>query len=246
MSAINFGLGIQERSNPSVARFERLKLILMKELRVALPAIVKSFDADTQTVTVIVTTNERVMFNTPSDTVPLPISLQTQTMQRAVLEKVPIFISNGGGLNLTFPIKEGDECFVLFADTEIDIWFQNGGLNNNPIDDRRHSTSDGIAIFGVRSSPHVLGDYSTDSAQLRTDDGETVIDIKDGQITVTADTVTVNAMTATVTASGTATISGETSVKLGSSTHLHDFLNHEHTGVATGAGISGGVNPVGP
>ena len=136
-----------------------------------------------------ITTNEYVWFNTPgSGAQSSPtMSLQTQAQTLPLLAQIPILISNGGGVNLTFPIAAGDECMVLFADTPIGMWFQNGSQRqSNPIDQRRHSLSDGIAIFGVRSSPRKLSGYSTDSAQLRTDDGNTLVDIKDGQITVKA------------------------------------------------------------
>ena len=194
MSTTNFGVSALQRLNTSVSRFRVLESNIMRNLRVCLPAIVQSFDPAAQTVEVLITTNEYVWFNAPPfGTVKQPpLSLQTAAPRTSILTMVPICISNGGGVNLTFPIHAGDECEVLFMDTPFCVWWKNGKLDNNPIDQRWHSLSDGIAIFGVRSSPRKLANYSTDSAQLRTDDGNTLVDIKDGQITVKATDVLIN------------------------------------------------------
>lgn len=257
MSAINFGITADQRGNPSVARFRQLQIAILQSLRVCLPGIVQTFYADTQTVDVQITTNEYAWYNTPTSGSDL-LNLGTTAQRLPLLSGIPIFIPNGGGLNLTFPIAAGDECLVMFADTPLSVWFQNGGLDNQPIDQRRHNLSDGVAIFGVRSQPRLLSDYSTTSAQLRTDDGETLVDVADGQITVQADTVLIKAGSVTIEPpSGSATIivnassSGTiaftaSSITFSDGTHTHDFFLHEHTGVTTGVGVSGGVNPVGP
>ncbi|WP_457849452.1 hypothetical protein, partial [Staphylococcus aureus] len=45
---------------------------------------------------------------------------------------------------------------------------------------RMHDLSDGFAILGFRSQPRALSNISTTSAQLRSDDGATFIDLNPG------------------------------------------------------------------
>jgi len=240
MSTFNFGVSALQRLNASVTRFQQMAQALMQMLRVCLPGQVVAFYPDTQTVDVQITTTEYFWFG-QSDGVQLPgIAMQTQAEPLPLLSGIPIQIPNGGGLNLTFPITAGDECIVLFADTPLWAWFESGGLNIKPFDQRRHSLSDGIAVFGVRSQPRKLTNYSTASAQLRTDDGQTLVDIKSGQITVTALTVNVNATNATISATSSITIGAHTKID------GHSFLSHQHTGVMAGGSDTGPVDPLGP
>ena len=130
---------------------------------------------------------------------------------------------------------------MVFTDTNPSVWFQNGGTNNLPAAvEMRHSLSNPLAVFGLRSTPRGVANYSTASAQLRSDDGNTVLDLAPGQITITAQTVNVNCTDATVTASHNANINGSNQVNLnggtvtlGPATHIDGktFLTHVHTGV---------------
>jgi hypothetical protein len=82
------------------------------------------------------------------------------------LVDVPVLILGGGGGAITFPIKQGDECIILFNDRELDNWFQNGGVQTFS-SQRTHDFSDGMAIVGLRSLPNVLSDYNTDGIDIR-------------------------------------------------------------------------------
>jgi hypothetical protein len=88
------------------------------------------------------------------------------------------------------PIVKGDECLVVFGDMCIDAWWSLGGVQNQ-LERRRHDLSDGFAILGTFSQPNVITDYSTTSAQLRSLDGKTVIDVKDNAITMTSPSITI-------------------------------------------------------
>lgn len=56
---------------------------------------------------------------------------------------------------ITNPIKQGDECILLFSDREIESWFINGDVN--PIAyPRMHDLTDAVAIFGIRSLPNMI------------------------------------------------------------------------------------------
>jgi len=150
-------------------------------LRVAVPGIIQSFDASTQTATVQPAIRERV-FNGGGDPewVNLPLLLD-----------VPVVIPRAGGFALTLPVQKGDECLVIFADMCMDAWFSNGGIQNQ-IEKRRHDLSDGIAIVGLWSQPRKIANYSMAAAQLRTDDGSAYISLSNNKINIVAPTVEIN------------------------------------------------------
>jgi hypothetical protein len=233
----NFGLTPEQRLAPSIARLQAIEDRIFNRLRVALPAIVQQFNpGPPATVDVVVATNELVQQNTGTGDVFEPT---TSSVQLKPLQGLPIIMPGGGGWSLTFPIAPGDECYVLFADVPLEVWLQNGGLNNNPINQRRHNLSDGVAVFGMRSRPRGLSDYSTTSTQLRADDGAVVIDLAPDQITVTAPTVVVNSEHATVTGSADVHINGNKQTFLDGK----NFWSHTHGGVQSGSGTTGPVNP---
>lgn len=80
-----------------------------------------------------------------------------------------IFLGGGGalGASLTFPIKSGDSCFVLFNDRDIDNWFS-GSDSSSPATSRLHSFSDAVVLVGgPRSLPNVIKNYDADAATLQ-------------------------------------------------------------------------------
>lgn len=149
------------------------------ELRVCIPAIVVSFDEDAQTVSVQPAVNEALVLDAVFTNQPLP-----------QLDDVPICLPRAGGFSLTMPISVGDECLVVFTDVAYDLWWQNGGQQNQPDGVKyRHAIGNGIAIFGAWNQKRLLPSYSTSSAQLRSDDGTVVVDVAPGKITATAPVV---------------------------------------------------------
>jgi hypothetical protein len=113
------------------------------------------------------------------------------TVTLPILDDVPIKIPNGGGFCLTFPIAIGDECELSFQDMAFDLWWQNGGVNQQPGGPIfRHAIGDAMAEFGPRSQPNPIPNYSTTTAQLRSVDGTVVVDLADTGITLTAPVVT--------------------------------------------------------
>jgi hypothetical protein len=127
---------------------------------------------------------------------------------------VPIMWQRGGGVTCTFPITpasaedDGDECLVVFSSRCIDAWWKNGysppaggtGADgkpfnpaNNPPVWRMANLSDGFAFFGPLSQPNALDPApSTDSWQLRTDDGDQFVDFNPTTGALSAVTTAVN------------------------------------------------------
>jgi len=160
--------------------FDQFKMAIGQnnfKLRCALPGIIQSFNAEKMTATVLLAVTEANIVSQGD---------ATTTSDVPLLSDVPVMFPRAGGFSITFPVTEGDECLLVFADQDIQSWWQNGGDNNVPIAIRRHSIEDPIAIVGLSSQHNLIRDVSTYSLQIRSDDGETVIDVADGTITINA------------------------------------------------------------
>lgn len=123
---------------------------------------IQEFDSTLQTAQVSI--NYKQVYSPTSPTLP------DQLVAYPLLLDCPVVIMNGGGGRLTFPIKKGDECIVLFNDRDIDTWFA-GNTGGAPNSSRTHSFSDGLVLVGVKSNLTKLSDYSTTHVELSHSDG---------------------------------------------------------------------------
>lgn len=183
--------------------------------RVASPGIIQSFDSITQTASVQLAIREKRYNDGEEIWEDVPL-----------LVDVPVVFPRAGGYLLTLPIAPGDECLVIFGDNCMDAWWQSGGVQNQ-IDCRRHDLSDGYAIPGPWSQPRVIPNYSTKSAQLRTENGEAYIELSGNAINLMGGVITIQG--SSVVIDGSTTIDGKS------------FIGHTHTGVEIGGGNTGGV-----
>ena len=132
----------------------------------ALPGIINSFDPELMTCSI----RPAVQFRYPK-----PDGTWETREPNFMLLDCPVVWQGGGGCTLTFPIKPGDECLVVFASRCIDGWWYFGGCQPQP-EYRMHDLSDGFALIGVRSRPRAVT-VSTAAVQLRTDDGAAFVQI---------------------------------------------------------------------
>jgi phage gp45-like len=227
-------LSLPDRLVPSSSPYDAMATDVAGSIHVAIPGIVKSFDATRQTATVQTAVMENVR-----------LAGLLQTLDLGVVADVPVVLPRAGGFSLTLPVAAGDECLLVFADGCIDAWFQSGGQQSR-IDGRRHALPDAFAILGPWSQPRKLSTYSTAAAQLRSDDGQTVVEVGAVEVTIKAATVTVQA-TGTANVSGQhVNVTGSSQVSISGSGHTsiegRDFLTHEHTnGTTPGTGTTGPV-----
>jgi phage baseplate assembly protein gpV len=85
----------------------------------------------------------------------------------------------------------------------------------------------------------VISGYSTSAAQLRSLDGNTVVEVGNGEITVKANNVTVQGQQVNVTGSESVAISGNNQTTIDGV----NFKEHTHSGVTAGGGVTGPVVP---
>lgn len=183
----------------------------------ALPGIIQSFDPETLTCEVqpAIQGRQRDADGTIRQ-VNLPLLLDC-----------PIVFPHAGSCSLTFPVRAGDECLVVFASRGIDFWWQNGGIQPPP-EPRMHDLSDGFVIPGPYSQPKKIAGVSTESVQLRSDDHQAFIEINPTTHNIKAQT-TAN-LDASVGGNSTVEVTGNVVIKAASvtidspSTHITGTL----------------------
>ena len=112
-----------------------LKKEILSSLHCALPGTVESYDADTQTAAV------RPALKMPSR----PEQSGTEgSHEYPLLRDVPVFMP------VPFDVSPGDSCLLIFADRDIDAWFETGEAAE-PASGRMHSLSDAFALVGFRA-----------------------------------------------------------------------------------------------
>lgn len=246
--------------NSQVGSSEHMSSQLMNAtlsaVRVATPGIIQSFDPESCTCTVqpaIMGKSDDGQGNVRSK--PLPL-----------LVDVPVIFPRGGGCTLTFPVKAGDECLLIFADRCIDFWWQSGGVQE-PVDTRMHDLSDAFAIPGPMSQTRKISGISTSAAQLRTDDGAAFVEVAaghaitlqtPGRLTATATggaeitapeivlngnvTINGNLSQGMGAGGGAAIMRGPVSVTNDVTAGGKSLVSHTHSGVETGPGNTGAPN----
>lgn len=123
-----------------------LKREIFSSLHCALPGLVASFDPETQTAAV-----QPALRRTRS------AGKGTEQVELPVIRDVPVFFPGSRDSAITWPVSEGDECLLIFADTDIDSWFDSGDAEE-PVSARQHSLPDAFAFVGFRSRQNALED----------------------------------------------------------------------------------------
>jgi len=138
-------------------------------------ATIQSFNATLQTATA--TINYKKAF--------LQIDENGAKSQRLedypIISNAPVMLQGGGGFQLTFPIKKGDECTVFFNDRDLDNWYM-GKSNSAPATLQMHSFGDAIIFPGIHSLANVILNYSTDAAELRNKTGLSKVSVSDSEL----------------------------------------------------------------
>ncbi|QUG75959.1 translation initiation factor IF-2 [Erwinia sp. E602] len=245
--------------NSQVGSRDQLDAILsrqiMSAMRVSTPGIIQSYNPIAMTCTV-----QPAIKGVESDGNGGMVSASLP-----LLVDVPLVFPSAGGCTITFPVKEGDECLLVFGDNCIDFWWQSGGVQE-PVDDRQHDLSDAFAIIGPRSQARKLANISTSTLQMRTDDGLAYIEldpashkvniVAPGGVNVTAplaefsDAVTIKGllswmggMVGSITDGVAARITGAIEfIGTLKSNGKNISDSHTHGGVERGGGNTDGVN----
>lgn len=192
----------------------------------SLPGIIQSFNADAVTAVVQPAIQGVVTaYDGSTSGVNLPLLLDC-----------PVVFPRGGGATLTFPVKAGDECLVVFASRCIDAWWQSGGVQL-PMEMRMHDLSDGFVFVGPQSQAKKISGISTTAVQLRSDDGAAFVEVNPTSHAIKVQT----SGDATVQASGNVTINASGPISLTAPTISLNGSIQLNGPISQGAGGGGGT-----
>lgn len=177
---------------------------MLDEVNTCYPAKIESFDPVTQTCTATLSIED---YFTALD--------EGYTKQLApLLIDIPVYSPQGSGWSITFPIKKGDDCLLLFAQKGYDQWLYSAAQETGLIDGiptaehyREYSLRDAMCLVGIRPIPSAIKDYSADDVDIRNADRTQRITLRANgdieldtttNVSVKANTVNVNATTTNV------------------------------------------------
>lgn len=116
---------------------------IFRDMNVMKIGEIQSYDPSTASATVKIKIKEWTDFE------------HNQSASYPVLSDVPVFILQGGGSWIEFPISKGDPCLVFFSDRDIDTWWTSGN-ETTPNSLRKHDLSDCIAVVGLNPKANPL------------------------------------------------------------------------------------------
>lgn len=204
------------------------------DLSIIYPGRILEYFPETQTATVKI--SSEVFYDT-SDNI-------DEIAERTKLHNVPVHTPSGGGWAVTFPIKEGNSCVLIFSQEGYDHWLYDdsdtAGLDAgrpSPWLKREFSEDDGFALVGFNTLPQAIQSYSATASQWRNNDATQVISLNpDNSIDITSNApVTINCTAATVN-SETVAINATSSATITSPKTTIDG-DCDVTGILTAGGV---------
>lgn len=111
----------------------------LADVHTAMPARVQSYDAATQTATLVPLVRHAVLLGDGS----------VEREELPVLPAVPVLWPRFGGHFIAGALAAGDVVLVVFCESDTGPWRAGSGDVSNPADLRRHSLSHGVAIPGL-------------------------------------------------------------------------------------------------
>lgn len=206
----------RERSGEMLPALLAMQQSWQADIWTALPGIIQSFNAAEKTCVVQPAIKAQAL--NPDGT--------TQWITLPLLLDCPVQFPSGGGYTLTFPLAQGDECLVVFANRCIDAWWQSGGVQVQA-ELRMHDLSDGMVIAGFSSKPAVPGSISTTEVQLRSVDDNRKVRISSTEVEIKTADSSVKCGANRVDITGVLWINGE------------QYTQHRHSGVTAGTANTG-------
>ena len=225
----------------------------MNGVRTVYPGTIKSFDVATQLATVEIAREQ--FFN--------GFKTLYEATDYPILKDVPVHFPQCGGYSLTFPIKVGDSCLILFCDKGYDHWLYDGQTKIGKFKEgvpkaeyfRNFNINDTLCIVGFNPIPSAITDFSATDVELRDDSRGQRITLKptgvievlsQTELDLTTPTVKVVASSAVEVTAPTTTINGDLIVN-GKITSTGDtvaggisLMTHVHSGVQGGPSNTGG------
>lgn len=96
-----------------------------------------------------------------------------------IIVNVPVFFPTGGDTQITYPIKAGDDCCLIFSERSMDDWLS-GGSSSDP---RKFDLTDCMAFVGMKPS------RSTNNTNIEITNGSCTLSVGKNSITSNKDII---------------------------------------------------------
>lgn len=166
---------------------------ISSSIRVAMPAIIESYDYKTCKASIKIDMQELYHDDTALD--------------YPVISNVPVIFTRSGGASLTMPVTRGDTCLVMFLDRNINSWLL-GSSRQKPQSTRMHHLNDAVAIMGLSpftkpssavNNTDVLLSYDGSQVTLKP---KGVVEIQSAkEVNIKTESVVINCKSASIKAS---------------------------------------------
>jgi hypothetical protein len=160
----------QERSPTLAAAIRAAIEHALRQVHVSMPGRIEAYDSDLQQVEVTPLLMERTNFDDPAVELPKIVG-------------VPVVFPRAGGYSLTFGVKAGDTCLLVFSERSLDAWLKSGKVSD-PADVRHHHLTDAVALMGMAAENGAIQNVATSGVRLGSDDSDTAIIIDGTDITI--------------------------------------------------------------
>lgn len=178
-------------------------------MRVAMPAVIESYDATKSIATVKITIPH--------------VRDDEEVLDVPIISAVPVLWQRAGNASITFPLQRGDWGLLIHCDGDIGKWALELDAGE-PQSKRRHAWTDAVFL------PQFHGLQPSSVIGLELKYGENTVILSEAGVTVTSQNINLvgnTTITGNLAVSGTSTLAGI------------PFATHKHGGVQTGAGLTG-------
>lgn len=196
-------------------------------LNTIIPAIVDEFDVVTQRVSATPAIQARYI--TPEG--------EVQYINYPKITNIPLAIIKCPGLKLTCPVKQGQNCTLLFSQRSIDNFLIDGRIHPPFEGDfpqfsslRCMDMTDALCFPGIITNPEAISNYNNNAIEIRNNDGTTKISVAEnvlqfiqGSANITMSDGNINMTASEITLNG------------------KKWDTHKHSGVTTGSGNTGAI-----
>lgn len=178
-------------------------------MRVAMPAVIESYDATKSLATVKITIPH--------------VRDDEEVLDVPIISAVPVMWLSTLTTRITFPLKRGDWGLLIHCDGDIGKWALDMDAST-PQSKRRHAWTDAVFL------PQMHGLQPSSLTGLELKYLTNTVTLSEAGVTVTSQNINLvgnTTITGNLNVSGTSTLAGI------------PFATHKHGGVQTGAGLTG-------
>jgi hypothetical protein len=98
-----------------------------------------------------------------------------------VIPDCPVAFPRGGGAAITFPLKTGDPCWIMFAERSLDAWLDSDGKTVlDPDDARMHHLTDAVILPAACTLAAPIATAHADDVVIAREDGSAEVHITPG------------------------------------------------------------------